>query len=111
MDLGLAWRFAPPSGTLGLLVTSHYDDNSLTVFDLLSTPLSAACTSTGAGLTRVCTLGGAESPAPMQFLFVDASGKWSGWMAFTGPPASRHLILTDAGHDTVHVMDVVGRVR
>jgi hypothetical protein len=30
-------------------------------------------------------------------------------MAFTGPATSRLLLLTDAGHDAVHVIDVVGR--
>ena len=92
---------------LDLLVTSCHRDNTLHVFAL---PGSGTIADAGAGLARVCTLGGVESPVPMQFRFVDASGKWSGWMAFTGPPASRHLILTDAGHDAVHVMDVVGRV-
>jgi hypothetical protein len=31
-------------------------------------------------------------------------------MAFTGPATSRLLLLTDAGHDAVHVIDVAGRV-
>jgi hypothetical protein len=31
-------------------------------------------------------------------------------MAFTGPPAARLLLLTDAGHNAVHVIDVAGRV-
>jgi hypothetical protein len=35
---------------------------------------------------------------------------YSGWMAFTGPATSRLLLLTDAGHDAVHVIDVAGRV-
>jgi hypothetical protein len=44
----------------------------------------------------------------MQFLFKDED--WSGWMALTGPATSRLLLLTDAGHDAVHVIDVAGRV-
>jgi hypothetical protein len=44
----------------------------------------------------------------MQFKFCD--GCSSGWMAFTGPTTSRLLILTDAGHGAVHVIDVAGRV-
>jgi hypothetical protein len=44
----------------------------------------------------------------MQFKFHDPNG--SGWMAFTGPATSRLLVLTDAGHDAVHVIDVAGRV-
>jgi DNA-binding beta-propeller fold protein YncE len=31
-------------------------------------------------------------------------------MAFTGPATSRLLLLTDHGHDAVHVIDVAGRV-
>ena len=31
-------------------------------------------------------------------------------MAFTGPATSPLLLVTDAGHDAVHVIDVVGRV-
>ena len=86
---------------LGLLVTSNYSDNTLSAFDLLR--------SSGAGLALVCTLGGASSPAPMQFKFFGGYGA-SGWMAFTGPATSRLLLLTDAGHDAVHVIDVAGRV-
>jgi hypothetical protein len=33
----------------------------------------------------------------------------SGWMAFTGPATVRLLVVTDAGHDAVHVIDVAGR--
>ena len=98
--------------TLGLLVTSSWNDNTLSVFTLPSTPLPASCTSssTGAGLTLVCTLGGASSPAPMQFKFLDEARYASGRMVFTGPASSRLLLLTDAGHDTVHVIDVVVEV-
>jgi hypothetical protein len=56
----------------------------------------------------LCTLGDPSSPAPMQFKFSD--GDLSGWMAFTGPATSRLLLVTDAGHDAVHVIDVVGGV-
>jgi hypothetical protein len=45
----------------------------------------------------------------MQFFFWSGDGV-SGWMAFTGPATSRLLLLTDAGHDAVHVIDVAGRV-
>jgi hypothetical protein len=105
--------------TLGLLVTSDYSDSTLSVFALPSgcpstTDLArigasrGAGAGAGAGLARVCTLGGAGSPAPMQFQFEDG-GYMSGWMAFTGPATSRLLLVTDAGHDAVHVIDVVGR--
>jgi hypothetical protein len=89
---------------LGLLVTSNTKDNTLSVFALPHSSGAGA----GAGLALVCTLGGASSPAPMQFKFDD--GKFSGWMAFTGPSTSRLLLLADAGHDAVHVIDVAGRV-
>jgi hypothetical protein len=56
-------------------------------------------------LTQLCTLGGASSPPPMQFLFISGS-YLSGYLAFTGPATSRHLLVTDAGHDAVHVVDV-----
>jgi hypothetical protein len=67
----------------------------------------------GGGLRPVCTLGGA---APMQLRFLDGKGG-SGYLAFTPPAAasasdgsSAHplLLVTDAGHDAVHVVDVVG---
>jgi hypothetical protein len=66
----------------------------------------------------VCTLGGDGSAAPMQFMFFDGNGH-SGYLAFTPPTAttsdssssSAHplLLVTDAGHDAVHIVDVVGR--
>ena len=47
----------------------------------------------------------------MHFKFdFDANLSVSGWMAFTGPATSPLLLVTDAGHDAVHVIDVVGRV-
>jgi hypothetical protein len=79
------------------------------VFALPRSSGAGAGAGAGAGLARVCTLGGASSPAPMQFKFNDGNGA-SGWMAFTGPATSRLLLVTDAGHDAVHVIDVAGRV-
>ncbi len=93
--------------TLGLLVTSNAEDNTLSVFALPRS--SGAGAGAGAGLALVCTLGGASSPAPMRFKFKDDYNS-SGWMAFTGPATSRLLIVTDAGQDAVHVIDVAGRV-
>jgi hypothetical protein len=103
--------------TLGLLVTSKLDD-TLSVFALPSgCPITSDVApmgdhhgvgaGAGAGLARVCILGGAGSPATMQFEFHD--GSLSGCLAFTGPPTSRLLLVTDAGHDAVHVIDVAGR--
>jgi hypothetical protein len=111
--------------TLGLLVTSNGNDNTLSVFALprssgggagagagagAGTCLSGVIKSlfTGAGLVLVCTLGGPSSPAPMQFDLKSGDGH-SGWMTFTGPATSRLLLLTDAGQDAVHVIDVAGR--
>ena len=93
---------------LGLLVTSNTDYNTLSVFALPRS--SGAGAGAGAGLALVCTLGGASSPAPMQFKFLDEHRYSSGWMTFTGPATSRLLLLTAAGHDAVHVIDVAGRV-
>ena len=60
---------------------------------------------------RLCApwgpVGGAFFRGPMQFKFEDKDRHPSGWMAFTGPATSRLLLLTDAGHDAVHVIDVV----
>ncbi len=42
----------------------------------------------------------------MQFKFNEGGG----FLAFTGPATSRLLLVTDAGHDAVHVIDVAGRV-
>jgi hypothetical protein len=91
---------------LGLLVTSNVNDNKLNVFALPRS--SGAGAGAGAGLVLLFTLGGA---APMHFEFdANFTGSVSGWMAFTGPATSRLLLVTDAGHDAVHVIDVVGRV-
>ena len=100
--------------SLGLLVTSDVEDNTLSVWSLPS----GAETAVGSGLALVCTLGGKGSPAPMQFKFSITYG--SGHLAFTPPLVldsdSRdlhvlpHLLLvSDAGQDAVHMIDVVSR--
>ena len=95
--------------TLGLLVTSNLDDNTLTVLALPGCIKLGTDGGGGVGLTRVCTLGGDWSPVPMQFKFQNNDGS-SGLMAFTGPATSRLLLLTDAGHNSVHIIDVAVRV-
>jgi hypothetical protein len=45
----------------------------------------------------------------MQFEFSPKAAGFSGYLAFTGPPSSRLLLVTDAGHCAVHVIDVVNR--
>ncbi len=101
--------------TLGLVVTSDSHKSNLSVFHLSSTSKDAELEAgTGTGLALACTLGGASAAAPMKFRFLDfsdsASGGHSGLLAFTGPPTARLLLVTDAGHDAVHVIDVVARV-
>jgi hypothetical protein len=98
--------------TLRLLVTSDWVKNILSVWVL---PGGA---SGGEWLKLVCTLGGKGSAAPMQFKFRDGPGSGSGYLAFTPPTTSASgsrsgarplLLVTDAGHDAVHLVDVVGR--
>jgi hypothetical protein len=67
---------------LGLLVTSNYMDNTLFVHAVPSSAFEHA----GAGLALVCTLGGASSPAPMQFKFNDGNGASAGWPSRAPPP-------------------------
>ena len=96
---------------LGLLVTSNSDDDTLSVFDLPARDTAFINRPGGdTGMQRVCTLGGPGSPLPLQFRF----NYFSGWMAFscgavpTVPPLL--LLVTEAGNNTVHVIDVVGQV-
>jgi hypothetical protein len=74
----------------------------------------------GGELSLVCTLGGAGSVAPMQFQFVSDGHSSAGCLAFIPPTTattigissdSAHplLLVADAGHDAVHVVDVVDR--
>ncbi len=131
--LGLA-----ASPALGLLVTSDYKKNTLSVWGLPSganggagasggpgasagggaggASAAGASGGGGGGLTLVCTLGGTGSPAPMQFKFGDGGG----FLAFTPPTTTATtsgsgssarplLLVTDAGADAVHLVDVVGR--
>jgi DNA-binding beta-propeller fold protein YncE len=100
--------------SLGLLVTSDLNMASLSVWDLPSG--ASGCNSSGGagggGLRLVCKLGGARAVGPMRFKFCDGGG-YSGYLAFTPPVTTSHarplLLVTDAGHDAVHVVDVVGR--
>ena len=98
--------------TLGLLVTSNFDDNTLSVFALPGSSHDALGLHRS-GLTRVCTLGDRdslpESLAPMRFDFQTGLG-FSGHLAFTGPTSCRLLLVTDTGNSAVHVIDVVRRV-
>jgi hypothetical protein len=94
---------------LGLLVTSNSSANTLSVFALPGGARGGGAG--GGGLSPQCTLGGPGSLPSMQFMFSD--GNFSGWMTFTGPSTSGDapplLLVTDGGHDAVHVIDVVAR--
>jgi hypothetical protein len=116
---------------LGLLVTSDVYKSTLSVWDLpggaSDCGVSGGAGTTGGagaggatagggggGLRLVCTLGGAGSVAPMQFKFFDDQG-YSGYLAFTPPTRSPSssarplLLVSDAGANAVHLVDVVGR--
>ena len=79
-----------------VLVTSDSSANTLSVWSIPRGAPSAGAN----GLTRVRTLGGHDSPAPMQFKFY-----LSGLLAFT--PHTHLLLVTDRGHGAVHVVDAV----
>ena len=87
--------------TLGVFVVSTMTDNALHVFKLPELGKSA-------DLELLYTLGNESFPS-VSFKF-HCGFEESGQMAFTGPPTSRRLLVTDAGNAKVHVIDVVGRV-
>ena len=102
--------------SLGLLVTSAYDNNTLSVWSIPSGGREDAGTGAGraGGLVRQCILGDEGSPDSMNFDFVGGAG-YSGYLAFTprgasaDAPDTPHLLLvTDAGHEAVHMIDVRG---
>ncbi len=111
---------------LGLLVTSDVYKSTLSVWSLSGGASGGGGASSGdaaggAGgdlLPLVCTLGGDGSATPMQFKFKDGQG-YSGYLAFTpstttatsgsSSNARPLLLVTDAGANAVHLVDVVGR--
>ena len=94
--------------SLGLLVTSDISNDTLSVWSLPN----GAETGIGSELVLEYTLGGRGSPASMQFDFASGVG-FSGYLAFTpqvvAADISHLLLVTDHGHDVVHVVDVVSR--
>jgi hypothetical protein len=108
---GKGFGVAPVCPTLALLAASNSGQRTIGVFALVTLGAHAGYgveVGPMPGLSHVATLGGADAPAPMQFQFQDDGGS-SGWMAFTGPSTSRLLLVTDAGHDVVHLIDVACR--
>jgi hypothetical protein len=94
---------------LGLLVTSNKDTNTLSVWKLPSSRAGGGDGGARGGFALVCTLGDAGSPVPLHFTFVVASAA-SGNLAFTPATSTAPLLLvTDAGHAAVHLVDVVRR--
>jgi len=83
---------------LGVFVVSANPANMLRVFS------SPKLGGKDKGFQLQRTLGGPESPFPMQFKF---QCSYSGSLAFTGCAAARYLLVSDNGHGTVHVIDVV----
>jgi hypothetical protein len=108
---------------LGILATSCMDDNTLSLFALRgygsgstasggSTAGAGAGAGAGTGMVRLCTMGGASSPPPMQFN-LSVGGGWAyGFLAFTDPVSGLGplLLVSDFGNDAVHVIDVDARV-
>lgn len=93
-----------------LLVTSDEDTDCINVFSLRTRGLTQGVGDSGPGdleWVRTGTLGGESTPAPLQFRFSDPAS--SGYLAFTGPATARRLLVTDAGHDAVHAIDVPTR--
>ena len=93
---------------LDLLVTSACFKNTLSAWRLGSN--DGGCGGDGK-LALVCTLGGVGSPPPMQFDFISGDGH-SGFVAFLPATAfspTPLLLVTDHGHDAVHIVDVLRR--
>ena len=91
---------------LGLLITSNFWDCCLDVF-----ALPRACSVAGVNLDLLYSLGrfkGEEGGAKMAFKF-NGGDTPSGYLAFVGCTTSRLLLVSDAGSEAVHVVDVVGR--
>jgi len=88
--------------SLGVLVTSEYRVNTLSVF-----ALPRGDNHTRMRLLR--TIGGSPLQPRTHF---DFSSGWgiSGALAFTGPAAARRLVVTDHGNDAVHVIDVFAHI-
>ena len=87
---------------LKVLVTASH--NHLTVFALPDS-INVNPGVVPSGLSRIRTIGGMH---PLNFKFTDVYDIPSGLMAFTGAAtATRLLLVTDAGNEAVHVIDVV----
>jgi hypothetical protein len=127
--------------SLGLLVTSDMNKNTLSVWGLpggasggggasgwagasagAGTGGVSAGGGGGVGLRLVCTLEG-DCFGRLRFKFEFPQYSYSGYLAFTPPTTTTSssssgsstasvrplLLVTDAGHDAVHLVDVMGR--
>jgi hypothetical protein len=115
LGLGLA-----VSLDLGVLVVSDSDANTLCVFALPSTLASSggAAGPNSEGLRLKYSLGGPSSEPPLVFRFVMGGAQGGGCLAFLpalapvpgpGEAGRAHgplLVVTDAGADAVHLVDV-----
>ena len=93
---------------LGLLIKSNLWAECLDVF-----ALPRACSVAGVNVDFLYNLGFSggedeEEGANMVFKF-NAGDGLSGYLAFVGCTTSRLLLVSDAGSEAVHVVDVVGR--
>ena len=46
----------------------------------------------------------------MAVTFKFSADNYSGYLAFMGPPSCRRLLVTDGGHDAVHIVDMVAGI-
>ena len=103
---GRGWGMAA-CVSLGVLVTSCTEDNTLSVFTLPAAPPGPS--HHGTGLAHICVLGGPSSPPAMRFNFEDEGCSVEGGLAFTDPTADSPplLLVADTFNGAVHVIDVV----
>ncbi len=90
------------SAVLGLIVVSWRPSNTIRMYDVVAR-----------GFVRVGTFGQGQPDAAMNFKFTCVNMFCGGRMAFSeGVPGARTrplLLVADAGHNSVHVLDVVSR--
>ena len=88
-------------GILGVCAFSNIETNNL----LVTTMPELGCSH----LKVLSTFGVHRVDVPVQFNFQVSGLRWSGYLAFMGPPTCRRLLVTDSGNGAVHIIDVAGR--